>query len=171
MIEGLRRAGADRLEAVEPSKHALLTRQDMIAMDWIQANTPPDARFLVNSFFAYGGSVIVGSDGGWWLPLLAGRTNTVPPLTYGIEQGSDPDYALKVGDFARQVQGADVDAPEVRSLLRQQGVTHVYIGEQQGRVNYAGDDVLCATALLDSEYYRVIYHQGEVWVFEIVDRK
>jgi len=161
--------GADRLEAVEPSKHALLTRQDMAALDWIQSNTPPDARFLINSFFAYGGTAVVGSDGGWWLPLLAGRANTVPPLTYSLEQGNDPQYPYKVNAFARQIQGADMDASEVRRLLREQGVTHIYIGEKQGHVNYGGDDVLDATTLLNSQHYRMIYHQGKTWVFELVD--
>jgi len=42
--------------------------------------------------FAYGDSVIVGSDGGWWLPLLARRQTTLPPINYGSEQGVRADY-------------------------------------------------------------------------------
>jgi len=140
-------------------------------MQWIEANTSTEAKFLVNSFLAFGDTSPVGSDGGWWLPLLAGRANTAPPLTYGLERASDPDYPVKVAEFARQVQGADLDDPQVRILLREQGVTHVYIGEQGGHVNYDGDDVLDANVLLESPYYRMVYYQGKVWIFELLDGK
>ena len=49
-------------------------------------------RFLVNSFPAYKNSVIVGSDGGWWLPLLARRNTTLPPITYTFEKDPRPGY-------------------------------------------------------------------------------
>ncbi|MFZ5917799.1 MAG: DUF6541 family protein [Chloroflexota bacterium] len=160
--------GAQRFTDVEPATHALLTRQDLAAMGWIRAHVPPDARFLINSLRAYGGRAVVGSDGGWWLPLLTGRANTVPPLTYSLEQGSEPGYFEQVAAFADRLQGAALDAPETRAWLRQQGVTHVYIGQQQGRVNYSGSEVLDADALLDSRYYRPVYHEDEVWVFELV---
>jgi len=149
-------------------QHTLLTRPDLRAMAWIRENTPQEATFLVNSFFAYGGSAVVGSDGGWWLPLLAGRANTVPPLNYGTEQGPGPGYRGWINDLTRRLQGAKMDDPAVLALLRERGITHVYIGQQQGRVNYGGPDVLDPTALLRSEHYRLAYHQDRVWVFEVV---
>ncbi|MGQ9846765.1 MAG: hypothetical protein ACUVQP_04590, partial [Bacteroidales bacterium] len=62
----------DRIRDVHPSQYALATRADIRAARWIDENLPEEAKILVNSFFAYGGSVIVGSDGGWWLPSLTG---------------------------------------------------------------------------------------------------
>jgi hypothetical protein len=137
-------------------------------MAWIRENTPEDARFLVNSFFAYGGSVVVGSDGGWWLPFMTGRANTVPPLNYGTEQGPQPDYREWVNDLTRQIQGMGMDDPATLTMLRERGITHVYIGQQQGRVNYSGPDVLDPEALLRSARYRLVYYQDRVWVFEVV---
>src|SRR5690606_6528884 len=81
MVIGVAGARA-RMGDLRVDLHALVTRPDLRAAAWIREQTPEDARFLVNSFFAYGGSSIVGSDGGWWLPLLAGRQTTLPPLTY-----------------------------------------------------------------------------------------
>jgi len=157
-----------RMGDVLVPQHAMVTRPDLRAITWIQENTPEDAQFLINSFFAYGGSVVVGSDGGWWLPLLAGRANTVPPLNYGTEQGPWPGYRAWVNDLPRQVQGASIDDPAMSALLRERGITHVYIGQQQGRVNYSGPDMLDPEALLRSAHYRLVYHQDRVWVFEVV---
>jgi hypothetical protein len=60
-----------RVRDIQPAQFSLVTWPDMRAAAWIQENLPPEARFLVNSFFAYGGDVVVGADAGWWLPLLA----------------------------------------------------------------------------------------------------
>lgn len=157
-----------RIEDVRVSQHTLVTRPDLQAMAWIEENTAKDARFLANSFLAYGERAIVGSDGGWWLPLLAGRANTVPPLNYRTEQGPWPEYRERVLDIVRQLQQTGVDDPATLALLEEQGITHVYVGQQQGRVNYRGPDVLDPAALLDSPHYRPVYHQDRVWIFELV---
>jgi hypothetical protein len=149
-------------------QHALALQPDVEAMAWIRENTPEDAQFLVNSFFAYGGSVIVGSDGGWWMPILGGRKNTVPPLNYSAEQGPWPEYRLWINELTHLIQARGVDDPETVQELRERGITHVYVGQQQGRVNYGGPHVLSPEVLRDSPYYRSIYHQDQVWVFELV---
>lgn len=163
---GLRGAEA-RIGDVRTASHAMITRPDLRAMAWIQENTPEDARFLVNSFSAYGGSVVVGSDGGWWLPLLAHRANTVPPLNYGTEQGQDPRYRELVNEVTAQIKQVEIDSPTMLKLLKERGVTYVYIGQQQGRVNYGGPHVLDPEAMKRSEPYWPVYHHDRVWVFEI----
>ncbi len=169
LILGVGAAGARaRMGDIQMSQYTLVTRPDLKAMKWIEQNTRTDARFLVNSFFAYSGTAIVGSDGGWWLPVLAKRANTVPPLTYGTEKEPWPGYRKWVNQLTQQLQGADMAAPATLSLLRERGITHVYIGQQQGRVNYSGPDVLKPESLLASPYFHLIYHQDRVWVFEVV---
>jgi len=157
----------ERLQDVRPTEHALVTHPDLRAMRWIQENTPKDSRFLVNSFFAYGDSAIVGSDAGWWMPLLAKRANTVPPLNYGTEKGAFPAYREWVNEVAAQVQKAGIEDPETTTLLQEHGVTHVYVGQQQGKVNHSGSQVLRAETMIQSERYRPAYHQDRVWVFEV----
>ena len=157
-----------RLGDLEIAQHALLTRPDLRAADWIRANTPQDARFLVNSFFAYSGASVVGSDGGWWLPFTAGRQTTQPPILYGTERGPRPDYRLWINALPTALQQKRVDDPEVLAMLRERGVTHIYVGQRQGRVNYSGPVALDPRQLLDSPHFRPVYHQDRVWVFEIV---
>ena len=158
---------SSRMRDVQPARHAMVTRPDIRAMAWIREHTPEDSRFLVNSFFAYGGSVVVGSDGGWWLPLLAGRNNTVPPLSYNTEEGPDPGYRQWVNDFTARIQETGPESPAALALLKDRGITHVYVGQQHGRVNYAGPQLLDPDALKHSEHYEPVYHRDRVWVFEV----
>lgn len=146
-------------------EHALATTADQRAANWIQANIAPEATFLVNTFMAYGGGVVVGSDGGWWLPLLARRQTTLPPINYATERGPEPDYAQQVVALATAIQSTNITDPAVLTLLREHGVTHVYIGQRQGRVNNP-QPALSPTTLNSSPHFRLLYRQDRVWIFE-----
>jgi len=158
-----------RMGDVGVQEHALVTRPDLRAMAWVRENTPQGARFLVNSFFAYGGGVIVGSDGGWWLPLLAERDNTVPPLNYNLEEEPWAGYRLWLKEPTRQMGEVGIGDPAMLAMLRERRITYLYVGQQQGGVNYDGPDVLDPEALLGSEHYEAVYHQDRVWVFEVAE--
>ena len=157
-----------RLGDLRVAQHALVTRPDIRAATWIQEHTAPDARFLVNSFFAYGGTVVAGSDGGWWLQLLARRQTSLPPFTYGFEQGPVPDYREWVNALTAEIQQKGIEHPDVLATLRERGITHVYIGQRQGRVNYDGPHVLDPNRLLAIPHFRPIYHLDRVWIFEVL---
>jgi len=157
-----------RLDDMQVMPNALVTRPDIRAAEWIQENTPQNARFLVNSFFAYGDTVIVGSDGGWWLPLLTERQTTLPPLTYGSERGPRADYILWIDTLTSEIQAKGLTHPDVLALLRKRGVTYVYVGQRQGRVNYDGPYVINPDMLLSSPFFHLVYHQDRVWIFEVV---
>jgi len=159
--------GRERLGDLQVMPHTLVTRPDIRAAEWIRENTPQDARFLINSFFAFNDSVIVGSDGGWWLPLLAQRQTTVPPLIDSFELGPRPDYILWINALTTEIQNKGIAHPDVLALLHARGITYVYIGQRQGRVNYGGPYVLVPEQLLASPYFRLVYHQDRVWVFEV----
>jgi hypothetical protein len=158
----------ERLGDLDVDHHALVTRPDVRAAAWIRENPLPGDRFLVNSFPTYADSSIVGSDAGWWLPLLAGRQTTVPPLNYSSERGPTPDYEQRVNELSRQVREAGPADEEVVARLQGEGVTHVYIGQRQGQVNNTGPAALDPRELVDSPHYRLLYHQDRVWIFELV---
>jgi len=159
-----------RIKNVDPG-HALVTQADMEAMAWIRAHTPPNARFLVNGFVAYGGASVVGADAGWWIPLLTGRENTIPPLTYASEIGVAADYQEAVrDDFAQIQQRSPVSAEGVR-FLQDRGITHVYVGQGNGMVGNPGAPLLDVDALLASPAFRLVYHQDQVWIFELARRE
>jgi hypothetical protein len=158
-----------RLGDINLAAHALVTRPDVRAAAWMRDHTPQNARFLVNSFFAYNDTLVVGSDGGWWLPLLAGRKTSLPPITYGFEAGQAAGQSLEATNLlAQEIQAKGVTHPDVLALLAERGISYVYIGQRQGRVNYSGPSVLDPRLLIADAHFKVVYHQDRVWIFEIV---
>jgi hypothetical protein len=62
---------------------------DLVVMHWIKNNTSPDTLFLVNFFeFDWQPGWLVGSDAGYWIPLLAQRSSCLPPMVYPMEWGT-----------------------------------------------------------------------------------
>jgi hypothetical protein len=156
-----------RIKDLNIRTYALVTRPDLRAMDWIKANTSADARFLINSFSAFGNTSIVGSDAGWWLPLLALRQSSVPPLTYAAEQGITPDYGQSVSKFYNEIKEKGISSPDALELLKAQGINYIYIGQRQGRVNYSGFQILDPQVLIKDQHFQLIYHEDRVWLFII----
>jgi len=152
---------------VHAGQNALVTVPDQRAAVWIEGNVPANARFLINSFSAYGGNNIVGGDAGWWLPLLAHRATNVPPLNYAFEQGPRPDFRLWTNALPAEIQSKGINSPEVLSELAARGIGYVYIGQLRGQVNNPGEPLLVAGDLAVSAHYRLIYHQDRVWVFQV----
>jgi hypothetical protein len=164
-----------RLTMIDGSTQ-LVSQADMAAMRWIREHTSPDARFLVNSFPSYGGTLIVGSDAGWWLPLLTGRASTLPPLTYGLEVAEEPDYAQRINALAADLRGLpltdrtpvvlDLTTPAALQRLREAGVDYVYSGATapagDARVDYIDTERLAASAA-----YERVYQQDGVEIFRL----
>ena len=154
----------------------LVRPADLRAMRWIRANTPADARFLVNTFPAYGGTLIAGKDGGWWIPLLAGRPSTLPPITYGSEQGFAPHYRQQVNDFAAALRGRpltdgapvqlNLTTPQALRLLRSAGVTYIYRGAFQSPGPSV--DEIDTVVLRGSPDFRLVYKEGGVEIFAML---
>lgn len=167
LVAGLLGARQRRNE-INPAEFALASRPDLRAFDWIKANIPEKAGFLVNSFLAYGGTTVVGSDGGWWLPLLAERRTNLPPITYGFEREPWPGYKKWIQSLTMALTDKGIDDPQVLAMLAEQNLGYIYVGQFQGSVNYNGPFPLAPDQLLASQHFRPIYHQDRVWVFEMV---
>lgn len=162
-------AGAERLRDVQPYQYVLVTRPDRRAFDWIKSNSTNDTKFLVNSFPAFGGSVVAGSDGGWWIPLLGNRGTNLPPLSYGLEADPWPGYQEWVNALTKQLISKGPDDPEVLTMLSDRKISKVYIGQRRGLVGYSGPQILEVDTLLDSDHYKPIYHEDRVWIFDIIN--
>ena len=155
---------------VNPAVFAYVTRPDTIAMKWIQENLPSDVRFLVEGAI-YNEKSVIGSDAGWWIPLLANRENTMPPQ-YAIynEIPIQSNYNQRLFDLVKGLSSISLDSPEAISLLCSEDVTHVYIGQGQGNVafRFIGlPQLFSPNALLNSQYYRLLYQQDRVYVFAL----
>jgi hypothetical protein len=156
---------------------ALVVAADMDAMQWIRDNTPADARFVVNSFPAYAGSLAAGTDAGWWIPLLAQRATTLPPLNYGGERGERPDYQLGVNALAKKLRGrsltdptpvrVDLSRPVALKTLESNEIDYVYIGAHP----YPGHDAadwIDPDTLRASPSFRLVYDHDGVEIFQFL---
>jgi hypothetical protein len=153
-----------RLSFFEP-KNQLVMDSDLKAMAWVKDHVPLEARFLTNYTFAYNNSSLIGTDAGWWLPLLAQRQNLIPPLSF--QEVWTPD-ALQFPVFFRQLDELDLSSYSGYTFLKDHGITHIYIGEKQGQVwNETNDAPLDAEALKNSGFYQEIYHLDHVSVLVV----
>lgn len=135
----------------------LATADDVQAAEWIKTNLPRTAKFLINSRF-WQGEVYVGSDGGYWLPVLTGRQTTLPPAHYIYANAATRE---QINDLAATVSGLEnLDAPALRARLRALDVTHVYLGARGGSLKL---DRLRAQPAL-----REVYQMGDVHIFELL---
>jgi hypothetical protein len=159
---------SNRLDDLDVATHALSTRPDIRAADWIQENTQVDSKFLTQAFFAYNDTIIVGSDAGWWLPIIAERSTTLPPASYGTEKGPRTDYRMWVNALLSEIISKGITHPDVLNQLLERDVTHVYIGQLHGRANSNGSDLLPPQILLNDEHFRLLYHVDRVWIFELI---
>jgi len=125
VLAGAWAAWSDRDPVEADSAYA--TAADVTALEWIAAETPRDARFLVSAHPAFGDTVYVGDDGGWWIPVIAGRATTLPPVTYGLERSIEPGWRPAVNAL-NESWLADLDAPETRAALEAEGVGWAYVG-------------------------------------------
>jgi hypothetical protein len=148
------------------SNYVMVTESDLTAMDWIRANVSEDARFLVSGFLIYNGRSVVGADAGWWIPLLTDRENTIPPQ-YALlnEAPIDPSYNRDVVNLVAQLQAVSPSSPEGLSLLCQQDISHVYVGQGQGHIGFGAVPLYFPDDLLASSAFAPLYHQDQVWIF------
>lgn len=159
------------------TSYQLLTNADMAAMSWIKTNTPRDAKFFVNAFPSYGGTLLAGSDGGWWLQFLTGRVTNLPPITYGSERMETLEQKRAVNRLGVTVRGKpltdfsatrlDLSAPNALAALRQNGFTHVYIGAHQNPPPSQADWIDPAPLRLSPDF-RQVYAQDGVEIYEIM---
>jgi hypothetical protein len=160
----------ERMTVVDPA-FELVKHADEVAMDWIREATAQDAVFLVNGFTVHGGRSAVGSDAGWWIPLLAGRMNTMPPQ-YALynEVETIPGYHQSLVRLVDTLDGYGPTTEVGVDALCRFGVTHVYIGQGQGQVAlHELTPFLVPSDLLASPDFDLLYHQDRVWIFGVKD--
>ncbi len=101
---------------------------DRRAVVWAAENTPPDALFLINTVYWQGG-LYRGVDGGWWLLPLGDRRTLLPPMLYSF---ADRDYIDRTNELAEEVSTLTGCTADFWKVVREQGVTHLYITEGAG---------------------------------------
>ena len=154
---------AQQAQIVDSKAFMLLTPADARALAWVRAHTPADARFLVNSMAANQESVSVGTDGGWWMPLLGRRASTVPPMTYVSEVAETPDYVEQVNRFGKAIRAAGPTSAEGLQLLCAAGARYIYSGKRAD-----APERIDVKALAHSPLYHRIYRKDGVEIYEFI---
>ena len=106
----------------------LVKRGDMPMLAWAEENLPADAHVAVNSWLWLGGTY-AGNDGGAWLVPLTGLSSTTPPADYIYNRA----LAMRVNNFNEAATAvSDWSDPQTADWLKQEGVTHILIGQRGG---------------------------------------
>ena len=157
-----------RQMGVVEAQYAMVTDSDTRAMAWIEQYTSPDALFLVEGASIYDGRSAVGTDAGWWIPLLANRRNTMPPQ-YALfnEKPIEPGYSQRVVGLVTSLEEDGINSSTSLALLCDWGVTHVFIGEGQGLVGVGLSQLFSPEELSKDSALKPVYEQGHVRIFEL----
>jgi len=146
--------------------YQMVTVADETALAWVNRNTPPDSRFLVNGFLAYNDSLVVGSDAGWWLPYYTQRASNVPPILYSMERLSPGVDRPALRQLVLDVAATQGDPAALRVVLCQGEISHVYLGDRQGQVGFGDTQLIPSAWLQGSEDFELLHRTGDAQVWE-----
>jgi len=133
----------------------LVKRGDVPLLDWAEENLPADAHVAVNGWLWLGGTY-AGSDAGAWLMPLTGLSATTLPIDYIYNR----ELAMRVNNFNEAATAvSDWNNPQIADWLRQEGVTHILIGQRGGFFDPA--------ELHQNPDIDLIYAHDRTFVFEL----
>jgi hypothetical protein len=129
---------------------------DAEALGWLAANVPEEATIAVNSWL-WLGNTWSGNDGGAWIVPLTGRQSSTPPADY--------IYSRELADFVRPFNETltavpDWSVPETADWLREQGMSHIFIGVRGGQMDPA--------ELLQNPRVGLIYGRNGAFIFSLL---
>jgi len=134
----------------------LVTEADMHALDWVAENTPPEARFYINTAY-WMGDIYRGVDGGGWLLPYTGRWALVPTVFYGYSPDQDWAGTLRGwGQTASQITGC---TPEFYALVEAAELDWIYLRAGVGSLQPVG--------LAGCEGIELEYAQDTVSIYRI----
>jgi hypothetical protein len=153
---------AGRARAIEILPHYHFVKPaDIPAMNWISANTPPDAYFAVNTFF-YSPEHIYGIDAGYWIPYFTGRKTTAGTMLFTL---ADTDYRSELIAMSRAARQLEDDNAALEDL-RRLGIKYIYIGI--GQPGNFGSPGLNVDRLLQAPEVAVVYQADGVTILRIL---
>jgi|GEM_PF-1893742 len=128
---------------------------DLAAMAWVREYTPPSARFLINGYL-WQDDVWAGSDAGSWLPVVADRRVTLPPMFYAV----GPARQVQLINDQARFFATTTDPTAIARAAGCLGIDYVFIGAKGGSLD--------PVHLVASGRYKVDYRAGGAWVLELV---
>jgi len=151
-----------------PDEYAFITTPDMQAMQWIKENISPGAFFLVEGMHENWITNIIGTDAGWWMPLLANRQDTIPPqYALANEQPVEKDYTQHLAELQSALEKTSIGSKEAIKQLCDFGITNIYIGQKQGTVGDQAQPLYTPGDLAENSLIRLIYHRDKVYIYSL----
>jgi hypothetical protein len=128
---------------------------DLVALRWVQENTPADARFFINST-PWLSAIYRGVDGGYWLMPITGRFSLVPPAAFAWGKREDLLRIIQWDKRAAEVKTCD---EAFWSLVREAQLGFVYLRNGTGSLQ---PDALAGCQGVDQ-----IYSQAGVFIYRL----
>lgn len=119
-------AGAATMLRIVNPVTVLVTEADRKALRWIGEHVPATSRFAVGVQPWLADSYI-GTDGGYWIPLVSERASILPPGLYPWVMSTER-AAAATSLLTAWYEGQQAGDLAVIDRLRREGVTHVYFG-------------------------------------------
>lgn len=135
----------------------LATQADLQAIQWIDANLPQEARFLINVSHWQAG-IFRGVDGGWWITPLTGRWTSLPAVLYTMGEKEYVDQVKSLAERTSRLQGC---TPEFWEIIRTAGITHIYLSKGKGSLQ--------PNNLENCPNLELIYQAGGISVYRVVN--
>ncbi len=132
---------------------------DINAMNWIKENTENNTTFLINSYSTdFLPEFITGIDGGYWIPILAKKNVTIPPMSYLIEKPLDKNYFEKVVAMSKATES--INSESTIKFLIKNNISYIYLGSR-------GVGTLRLENLTNNPYVEPVYSKDGIWIFKL----
>jgi len=128
---------------------------DVAALEWVERNTPADARFLINTAL-WMGTTYRGVDGGYWLLPVTGRQSLLPPALYPYGAA---EYIHQINAMAERASRLTTCNDEFWSLVQEGEATYIYLHEGRGSLQ--------PEALSDCSELVPVYRREGVYIYTI----
>ncbi len=134
----------------------LATQADIDALNWVEENTPADARFFINTEHWQGG-VYRGIDGGSWLLPYSGRWAVVPTIFYGFSP--DREWSKTIRNWGQEANKMVTCTDSFWNLVDEAELDWIYLRLIRGSLR--------AGALSGCEGINIVYQNESIVIFSI----
>jgi len=152
--------GVSHLPSLVYTAPLYLRPGNFVTMEWIENNIPESAVLAVNGIqFDWSPGWIVGTDAGYWIPLLAHRATTLPPMVYAWEWADLSNLLIGLDASHALLSQQDDQSQSTTDVLSKYGVTHIF--------TETGHWPLAPRELSQDTRVRETYRQDRLWVFQV----
>ncbi|MHB8856269.1 MAG: DUF6541 family protein [Bellilinea sp.] len=153
-LAGLGWGGWQTRDILNPGT-VFITQADLDALNWVRENTPPEARFMINTT-GWMENIYRGMDGGYWLLSYTGRQAILPPVMYTYAASQ---FVAQTEEWANQSSKLTTCDAVFWKLVDEFDASYLYLRLGQGSLQ--------SDALVNCPQLVNVYRRGGVSIYEI----